>query len=110
MSLNGSGQAGVLAVPRPVTITAKVNHLATKKVVLRNSGKGVLTGSVPDIAGLFTVSPPGPFLLNPGKSLSLAISFNPIGAGTVLFPVNITIDSPSQPQPGIVIEVTGIGK
>jgi hypothetical protein len=110
ISVSGSGQAGLLVQPKPVKINARVNHSATKKVVLRNSGKGVLTGTVQSPGGLFNVSPAGPFSLNPRKSLPLSITFSPTSPGTVLLPVSLSIDSPSQPQPGVIIEITATGK
>jgi hypothetical protein len=87
----------------------KVGASSTKRVILRNRGKGVLSGSLPALAGSFTASPSGPFTLNPGKSLTLSLKFQPEFTGEVESQVVIFVSPPSTP-PEPEIELLGTGK
>jgi hypothetical protein len=111
VALSGAGQAGLLSGPSslPFGIT-RVNDSATKRMTLRNRGKGMLSGSIPSIAGLFSISPTGPFTLRPGQALEASATFKPTQPGTVNLSVTIAVDLPSQPQPGVTVQFSGTGK
>jgi hypothetical protein len=110
VTLSGTGESGVLAAPSTVTFAAtKVGKSATKRVSIRNSGKGVLSGSIPSLGGAFSASPTGPFTLNPAKSLTLTLKFQPEFTGEIESQVTIFVSPPSQPaEPEI--ELLGTGK
>jgi hypothetical protein len=110
VTLAGTGEAGVFSAPTSVTFKpTKVGTSSTRRVVLRNRGKGVLSGSLPALAGSFTASPSGPFTLNPGKSLTLSITFQPEFTGGIESEVLIFVSPPSTPaEPEI--ELLGTGK
>ena len=112
VALNGVGQAGLLVVtPSTVSFGAtRVGGSTKKKVTLRNSGKGVLVGSIPDFAGLFSILPAGPFTLGPGQTLPASVIFSPSEPGTINFSVEIPVSPPGQPQPGAIIQFSGTGK
>jgi hypothetical protein len=100
----------VLSAPTSVTFPAtRVGAKSTKRIALRNRGKGVVTGSLPALAGSFTASPSGAFSLNPGKSLTMTIVFQPEFTGALESLVAIFVNPPGQPSEP-EIELLGIGK
>jgi outer membrane protein assembly factor BamB len=111
VTLSGVGEAGILTAPNTVAFGVRKDGTATTKTVaLKNTGKGVLTGTIPSIAGLFTISPAGSFSLRAGQTLSAKATFRPTSPGPVNFAVPISVNPPGQPQPGITLQFTGTGK
>jgi hypothetical protein len=111
VTLKGTGEAGVLtASTYSVTLSAPLGASVTRRIPLRNRGKGVLSGSIPAIQETLeetvSVSPTGPFTLKPGTTLPLSITFSP-AAEQLFVEVTVLVSAPSQPQPGITIQVSG---
>ncbi len=111
VSLAGTGEAGVLSAPATVSFNPTRSGTSSKKpMVLKNTGKGTLSGTIPSIGGLFSISPVGPFSLKPGKSLSASVIFSPTLPGIVTLDVVIGVFPPSQPSSGVTVQLTGTGK
>jgi len=111
VSLAGTGEAGVLSAPATVSFNPTRSGTSSKKpMVLKNTGKGTLSGTIPSIGGLFSISPVGPFSLKPGKSLSASVIFSPTFPGIVTLDVVIGVFPPSQPSSGVTVQLTGTGK
>ena len=111
VALSGVGQAGILSAPGGVAFgVTRVSRSATRRMTLRNRGKGVLSGTIPFVAGVFSISPPGPFTLRPGQALPASVTFKPIVPGPVDLSVPIEVNAPSQPQPSVTVQFSGTGK
>jgi hypothetical protein len=85
VAVSGVVQAGRLVVPKTIAITAHTGLPAIKTIVLRNSGKGMLSGTVQqfDPAAAFTLqNGPIPFSIAPGKSQTISVQFAPAASGT----------------------------
>jgi hypothetical protein len=111
VSLAGTGQAGELSAPPSIKSSpARVGATASRPGVLRNRGKGALTGAIPTLGAPYSISPSGAFTIQAGKTLPITISFTPQTTGISDSSVNIAVDSPSAPQPGVTIQLRGSGK
>jgi len=111
VTLNGTGEAGVLSAPASIKFPAtRVGSTSSRHSILGNRGKGTLTGTIPTLGASYSISPIGPFTIQAGKTLPIAISFMPQTTGTSDSGVNIAVDSPSTPQPGVTIRLSGSGK
>jgi len=111
VALSGVGQAGILSAPGGVAFgVTRVSRSANRRMTLRNRGKGVLSGTIPFVAGVFSISPPGPFTLRPGQALPASVTFKPIVPGPVDLSVPIEVNAPSQPQPSVTVQFSGTGK
>jgi hypothetical protein len=107
VAISGMVQAGKLSAPRTVVLAANPGATTTKTVILRNSGKGMLSGTVQPFdqgSPLTLVGGPVSFALAPGQKQSLTIQFAP--ASPVSISANIAIET--SPPPGTtMIVVTG---
>ncbi len=111
ITLNGTGEAGILSAPASIKFPAtRVGSTSSRNSVLRNRGKGTLSGTIPTLSAPYSISPTGPFTIQAGKPLPIAISFRPQTAGPSDASVNIAVGSPSTPQPGVTIQLSGSGK
>jgi hypothetical protein len=105
--VSGTVQSGVLSAPSQIALIAKSTVGATKTVFLRNSGKGMLSGTVEQFAptsSLKVLGGPIQFTLAPGKTQPITIQFLPSGGGVAI--EDLAIDT--APPPGTTtILVTG---
>jgi hypothetical protein len=109
--LNGTGEAGVLSAPASIKFPAtRVGSTSSRPSILRNRGKGTLTGSIPTLGSPYSISPTGAFTIQAGKTLPITMGFMPQTTGPSNAGVNIVVDSPSTPQPGVTIQLSGSGK
>jgi hypothetical protein len=110
VTVSGMVQPGRLSAPRKVALTAKSGSATTKTVILRNSGKGMLSGTVQPFqqgSPLELMDGPVSFALAPGQTQSVTIQFTPASTGTLVS--NLAIDT--KPPPGTTtIQVTGSGR
>jgi hypothetical protein len=104
IQVSGTGLSGKLLVPRTLVITATATGAVgrqtftpgTAKLVLRNVGKGVLTGSVAAASAPFDDGGGGMGTLQPGQSSPpITITFNPSSTTTVTQQLAITAQPPS---------------
>jgi hypothetical protein len=107
VTISGMVQAGKLSAPRTVALAANPGARATKTVILRNSGKGMLSGTIQPFdqgSPLTLVGGPVSFALAPGQTQPLTIQFAPASPGRIS--ANLAIDT--TPPPGTAaIVVTG---
>jgi len=100
-------QPGRLSVRRRIGLRTKPGSTATKTVILRNIGRGMLSGSVEAMypgSALTLVGGPVSFTLAPRQTQSITLQFAPSSAGTTS--ANLAIDT--TPPPGTtMISVTG---
>ena len=92
--VSGMAQPGKLSAPRTVSMAASPGAMATKTVTLRNSGRGMLSGTVEsfDQGSPFTLeSGPVPLTLAPGQTQPIGIQFAPATAGSIT--ANLTIET-----------------
>lgn len=106
--VTGMVQAGKLtATPSKVALVAKSGSPVSKTVTLRNSGKGMLSGTVQPFAPaspLKLMGGPVSFTLPPGQSQPITIQFTPANNATVS--ANLTIET-TPPPATTTIAVTG---
>ncbi len=79
-------RGGKLSIPSKVAFTAAMTAIATKTVILKNSGVGMLSGSAQSFGANspFTIlGGPVSFSLAPGKSQAVTLQFKPASLGTV---------------------------
>ena len=99
VAVSATVQPGRLAAPRSLTMAARMGSSVTKIVTLKNSGKGMLTGTVQPFSpgSSFTlVGGPVSFELVPKQKLPITIQFAPASPGTIS--ANLAIDT--APPPG----------
>jgi hypothetical protein len=107
VALSGVVEPGKLSAPREVALVAKAGSNATKTVILRNTGKGMLSGSVEAMSQDSAFSLMGgsvSFALAPGDTQPITIEYTPAtpGKSSANFAVN------TSPPPGsTTIVVTG---
>jgi hypothetical protein len=110
VAITGTVQPGKLAAPHKIALAAKTGSNTTKTVMLRNSGRGMLSGSVATMtpgSSLSLVGGPIAFTLAPGKTQPITIRFAPASRGVVS--ANLAVDT--APPPGTTtIIVTGSGR
>lgn len=104
-------------VPGKISVNAKKVNFGTvpvgksklKKVTIKNTGKGTLSGVVQLDAGPFTLSGGvGTFSLAPKKSATFTVSFAPATAGVAAGTLRVQSDDPARPL--IVVPLSGKGK
>ncbi len=107
VTVTGTVQPGVLSAPSQIELVAKAGAAAAKTVTLRNSGKGMLSGTVEQFAptsSLKLLGGPVRFTLAPAKTQPITIQFDPSGGGIAI--EDLAIDT--APPPGTTtILVTG---
>jgi len=80
-----------------------------KKLTVKNTGQGTLTGSVGTPTGPFEVTEGGgSFSLAPGQRLTVKVVFGPTAAGPVTGSLPISSSDPAQPM--VDIALSGRGK
>ncbi len=114
VTLNGVGLPGKLSAPKTVILSAKAGGTpVTKNLVIKNIGKGALSGSYASITSTvsspFTVNggPIGP--LSPGRPQTIVVTFAPTTKGKVTaVPLTFSIDGAAPATATIMLE--GVGK
>jgi hypothetical protein len=112
MSLSGAGVSGTLAVS-PASLnfpTKKVHKSASLKLAIKNSGPGVLHGTIDATSKLgapFSASGGGAFSLAEGKGRAVTVTFAPKTPGT--FTATILVGSDDTAQAGISVSVSVMG-
>ena len=105
------GDPGKLIVsPSKVSFPAtRVGRTRTKKLKVKNGGRGALTGTFTFPGAPFSVTPTATsFSLAPGKSTTLSVVFSPSAVVRSTGAVDITSSDPRRPSKRIA--VTGKGK
>jgi len=99
VNLKGRGFTGKLSVPASFTIRGSVGTPTPANLTIKNTGKGLLTGSFPSLT-----SSPGapydvtgaPFSLQPRTSTTIPITFTaPVKGRAPTATLTISVDSPS---------------
>ena len=107
VKVSGTVQAGKLSAPAKVALAGSSGSTTTKTVTLRNSGKGMLSGTVqPFVQGspLTLIGGPVSFALAPGQTQPITIQFAPASRDKIS--ANLAIET--TPPPGTTtIVVTG---
>jgi hypothetical protein len=110
VAITGNVEPGKLAAPRKIALVARSGSNTTRTVMLRNSGRGMLSGSVATMtpgSSLSLVGGPIAFTLAPGQSQPITVQFAPESRGVVS--ANLAVDT--TPPPGTTtIIVTGSGR
>jgi len=110
VAISGNVEPGRLAAPRKVALAAKAGANATKTVVLRNRGKGMLSGTVEAMSqdsSLSLMGGPIAFTLGPGQTQPITIQFAPASRGVISADLAVN----TTPPPGTTtIVVTGSGR
>jgi len=94
--LTGKGLAGkIVAVPRTITFTSTgIGQPVMKNLVLKNTGKGVLMGSVSTSTDPFSGAG-GMGTIQPHASATIGITFTPTSTDAVTQVLQVTADPPS---------------
>jgi subtilase family serine protease len=111
VQVSGTGAGGKLYVHKTLSFPkTAMGSLASKNLVLKNAGKGMLSGSVGSLAPPFDVTP-GPFgPLAPHAEATVTVTFSPQTTGAAVpRTLTINVDSPSTPATATVT-VKGKGK
>jgi subtilase family serine protease len=104
ITVSGMVQPGKLSVSRTISLAARPGAMATRTVTLRNSGRGMLSGTVEsfDQGSPFTLeSGPVPFTLAPGQTQPISIQFAPATSGSIT--ANLTIETTPPPATMTVV-------
>jgi hypothetical protein len=91
-------KGGKLSMPPKVALAAPLSTIATKTVVLKNSGAGMLSGSAQAFgpnSPFSIVGGPVTFWLAPGQKQPVTIQFKPAGAGKVQGHLVIAVADPA---------------
>jgi hypothetical protein len=107
ITISGTVEPGKLAAPSKIALVAKPGSTATKTVILRNSGKGMLSGTVAAMepgSALTLMGGQITFTLAPHATQPITIQFAPAGAG--VSSANLAIDT-TPPPAAMAIVVTG---
>jgi len=112
VTVSGTGAGGHLSAPKSISFpNTTVGSSASKKLMLKNTGKGMLSGSVGSLAPPFTVTAGGGSFgpLKPKAAATITITFQPQGKGATT-PQTLSI-STDPPTAGVVnVPVMGTGK
>jgi subtilase family serine protease len=84
--VTASARGGKLTMPAAVSLRASTSAVATRTVMLRNSGAGMLAGTVQSFgpnAPFTLLGGPVSFWLASGQSQPVTIQFKPVSEGTV---------------------------
>ncbi len=109
VSLNGSGLAGKLSVPKNFKLSAPVGTTVPASLTVKNIGQGILSGDWAPVK-----IPPynvdfGHFDLPPGGTVSIPINFSPTAKGaSASAALAIGVIAPSAGS--TVVTLQGIGK
>jgi len=109
LTLSGSGLAGKLSAPKTFSIAGPVGQTVPANLIIKNSGKGVLSGDWPAVSILPYHIDPGQFDLQPGMATRIPISFNPNLKGkapSVALPIEVITPSTGT----TVVTLRGVGK
>jgi sugar lactone lactonase YvrE len=105
------GLAGELSAPKSVSISGPVGSSASAPFIIRNIGKGILSGTVGAATSSYSVSSgAGPFgPLAPNGTKTVRVGFTPTSKGKAdAGSLSITVDAPS--AGGASVTLKGIGK
>jgi hypothetical protein len=98
ITVSGTVQPGRLSAPSTIAMATHPGAMATRTVTLRNSGRGMLTGTVEsfDQGSPFTLEGgPVAFTLAPGRTQPISIQFVPTTSGSIT--ANLTIETTPPP-------------
>ncbi len=108
VAVSGKAVAGTLSAPSTLSFgTVKVNATKTLALTIKNTGLGVLHGTIltSALTAAFTaVSGSGSFQLKDGQSLAVSIQFQPQAKGAFVGQISIASDGGNQ-----TVTVTGTG-
>jgi hypothetical protein len=110
MGLSGTGLPGKLSVSKSANLNGPVNQTTVVNLTLKNSGKGSLSGSWPNLSsGPYTVTAGvfGP--IGPGKTSPLPITFKPTVKGKAPT-ATLTISVTAPGTGGTTVTLKGTGK
>jgi hypothetical protein len=108
----GIGVSGTLSVPATLSFgTVKVHHSKSLKLPIKNTGLGVLHGSinVTALAKPFSASGAGKFTLEPGKIHDVTVTFAPSAKAEVAGLIVITSDDSAANGIPVPVDVFGTG-
>lgn len=91
-------QGGKLSMPANIALSASLNTIATKTVLLKNSGAGTLSGTAQSFgpnSSFILLGGPVPLWLSPGQTQAVTVQFRPTSAGTVQATLAIVITDPA---------------
>jgi len=109
VSIKGTGAGGKLSAPKSFNLPAtKVNATATETFTIKNTGAGVLSGSIGPLASPFMVTSAANFNLGPGGSFPITVTFRPGAKGPVKQSLAITTNAPTAGT--VIVTVQGKGK
>ncbi len=107
IAVSGTVQAGKLSAPAKIALVANHGSVETKIVTLRNSGKGMLSGTVQPFeqgSALKLVGGPISFALPPGRTQPITIQFAP--ASSAATSADLAIETAPPPDTTTIV-VTG---
>ena len=110
VQLSGAGLPGALSPPKTLSINGKVGVPTNAHLTIKNSGKGVLSGSWAAVTNppySVTAMPFGP--LQPGKTATIPVTFTATAKGkaTTTGSLTITVTPPSTGSTTVTIQGTG---
>jgi len=94
VAVSGMVQPGSLSVVRSVALTTHPGETVSKTVILRNVGRGMLSGSIEPFAPgspLTLMDGPVSFSLARGQTQPITIQFAPVSAGSIT--ANLAIET-----------------
>jgi hypothetical protein len=99
VTLPGGIPGKIVVTPKRLSFaTVRIGKRKVKKLTIKNTGRGALSGQVTLTSGNFAlVTGGGPFVLAPRKSLPLQVSFEPTTAGSEAGAISIQSDDPQRP-------------
>ncbi|MFI5351748.1 MAG: choice-of-anchor D domain-containing protein [Candidatus Binatales bacterium] len=115
VGISGTGVSGTLALSPPALNfpTKKVHKSASLKLTIKNTGLGVLHGSI-DAAGEltapFSALGAGKFTLAESKSRVVTVTFAPKTAGTFTGAIRVNSDDSAQAGVPVSVSVMGTGQ
>ena len=113
VTLNGSGLPGKLSAPKSVSLSAKAGAApVTKNLVIKNAGKGILSGNWAAVTTApFSVSAGSFGPLQPRQSAPpITITFNPPATKGAAVPVTLVISPTSPGAVGATVTLKGVAK
>jgi centrosomal CEP192-like protein/HYDIN/CFA65/VesB family protein len=115
VNVSGTGVSGTLTVSTTALVFApvKVGKRAVLRLVVENTGPGVLHGSIDASSQLsppFAASGDGKFVLAPNKQRIVTVTFTPKSAGTFSGTILVASDDTSRGGVPESVSVTGTGQ
>jgi hypothetical protein len=104
ITVSGMVRPGKLSAPSAISLAASPAATALKTVTLRNSGRGMLSGTVGsfDPGSPFTLQDgPVAFSLAPGQTHPITIQFAPATVGSIT--ANLTIETTPPPATTTIV-------